>query len=155
MNKRRTIEEVIKVICEKSVETESGCYEWQGGCSWNGYGRIFINGKKRWVHIVVYEYYNGPVSKGLELDHIKCDNRKCWNIEHLEPTTHRENTLRGVGPSAVNSRKIECIKGHPLSGDNLCIQLNGARVCRMCKRNALKLYREQGKCISLPRGFCR
>lgn len=130
----RTIEKVIQVICERSVETSNGCYEWQGSCNEHGYGKINIAGKYRKVHVVVYEYCNGFVPKGLELDH-KCRNRKCWKGEHLEPTTHKENCLRGISFCAVNSRKTHCSRGHLYEGGNVFITKNGWRVCKICRRN--------------------
>ena len=53
------------------------------------------------------------------------------------PLTPRENTLRGVGPSALSAAKTHCAHGHPLSGDNLLVTWSHgrpARVCRECRR---------------------
>ena len=74
--------------------TESGCWEWQGEKNRNGYGRVWIGGKRLMVHRVVFELLVGPIPEGLVLDHL-CRNRPCCNPEHQDPVTVRENTLRG------------------------------------------------------------
>lgn len=72
----------------------SACWVWCGEINRNGYGRVWINGKRVMVHRVVYELLVGPIEVGLVLDH-RCRNRRCCNPKHLEPVTVRENTLRG------------------------------------------------------------
>lgn len=73
---------------------ETACWLWQGEMNRNGYGRVWVNGKRLMAHRVVYESLRGPIGEGLLLDHL-CRNRACCNPDHLEPVTHRENTLRG------------------------------------------------------------
>lgn len=74
--------------------TPSGCWEWQGELNRNGYGRVWIDGKRLMTHRVVYELVVGPIPEWLVLDHL-CRNRPCCNPEHMDPVTVRENTLRG------------------------------------------------------------
>lgn len=79
---------------QRFTVTDSGCWEWQGEMNRNGYGRVWINGKRLMSHRVTYELLVGPIADGLVVDHL-CKNRACCNPEHLEPVTIRENTLRG------------------------------------------------------------
>lgn len=74
--------------------TDAGCWEWKGEKNRNGYGRVWIDGKRLMVHRVVYELLVEPIQEGLVLDHL-CRNRPCCNPEHMDPVTVRENTLRG------------------------------------------------------------
>jgi hypothetical protein len=75
----------------------TGCWLWDGRrFSRNGYGRVWHDGKERQAHRVTYELLVGPIPQGLILDHLpKCRVRCCVNPDHLEPVTHRTNTLRG------------------------------------------------------------
>jgi hypothetical protein len=66
------------------------------------------------------------VPAGLPLDHL-CRNRRCLNPQHLEPVSHRENILRGVGLAAQWSKRTACAQGHGLTP-----RAGGGRECRTC-----------------------
>lgn len=123
-------------FAEKIALTDSGCIEWIASHNGVGYGTLTTNryGGKVLAHRWSYEYHVGPIPAGLELDHL-CRNRACVNPEHLEPVSHRVNTLRGTAPTAVNAAKTHCLRGHPFSGDNLHITPKGKRECRACHRD--------------------
>lgn len=74
---------------------DTGCITWEGGLTNAGYGQISVDGKMQLVHRHTYEWVNGPIPDGLEIDHL-CRNRACCNSGHLEAVTHRENGLRGL-----------------------------------------------------------
>lgn len=93
------------------------------------------------AHRVAYEMLVGPIPEGKQLDHL-CRQRTCWNPAHLEVVTGRENTLRGVGRTAVNAAKTHCSRGHELAGDNLYVH-DGQRKCRACKKETIKAWRAQ------------
>lgn len=116
------------------------CHVWALRIRPDGYGTQQLGGRTRYAHIVAYEAVHGPVPHGLTLDHL-CRNRACVNVEHLEPVTNQENTLRGVGPTAVNARKTHCIRGHPLNGANLIAGPNGRRTCRTCANATRRQYK--------------
>jgi hypothetical protein len=117
-------------------EIADGCWEWSACKDRHGYGIIWDTptGNNLRAHRVVYEALVGPIPSGLVLDHL-CRNPSCVNPTHMEPVTHRENILRGVGPAAINASKTTCGEGHPLAGENLYIHpTSGARECRICRR---------------------
>lgn len=98
---------------EKIALSPSGCWLWMGCRTKTGYGRMHINGRMWLAHRYVYEQLFGKISEELTLDHL-CRVRNCVNPDHLEPVGHRENVLRGIGPTAINAQKTVCSKGHAL-----------------------------------------
>lgn len=122
------------------VNTTGDCWEWTGSTTDRGYGQ-FNNGTTMVkAHRWMYELAIGPIPAGLDLDHL-CRNTSCVRPSHLEPVTHRENVLRGTGPTATNAAKTHCPNGHPLGdeADN-----SGRRYCRICHRgNAREFMREK------------
>lgn len=116
------------------VDSSGDCWEWTGAKKQGfGYGLAWFDGKLRRAHRVFYEVLVGPIPPGRDLDHL-CRNQSCVNPAHLEPVSHRENVLRGVGPSARNAAKTHCKHGHPFDAANTLIRSNGHRACRTCKR---------------------
>lgn len=134
-------------FAEKWREDENGCHVWTAAKISNGYGYFHL-GTGRLAHRVAWEWANGPVPEGEQLDHL-CRNRACVNVKHLEPVTCRENVLRGVGVSALNSKKTQCPRGHAFS-EKVKVR-NGkpaSRQCLECNRvsaSALRQRRKQAK----------
>lgn len=111
--------------------TDDGCWVPRRSTLAGGYVLVWDHGRQRLAHRVMYEGLVGPIPAGLTLDHL-CRNRACCNPEHLEPTTLRENTLRGEAVSAINARKTHCIRGHAFDSANT-YEYKGARHCRACR----------------------
>jgi len=126
------------------IKITDSCWEWKGRTEY-GYGRIDIDGKQVRVHRLSYELFCNDIPDKLVIDHL-CRNRACVNPEHLEVVTNKENILRGMGASAINSRKTHCPKKHPLSGENLYIDSStGGRRCLICKREKARLWKRKNK----------
>ncbi len=123
---------------------EKGCWLWTGFIekrgSAAGYGRFQVKtGKCEWAHRVAYVLFKGAIPTGRVIDHL-CRTRACVNPAHLEAVTRRQNTLRGVGTSAVNARKTHCPAGHPYDETNTARgRTKGDRRCRICQNEQSKL----------------
>jgi hypothetical protein len=125
------------------VNKTDTCWLWQGSKADGGYGKFNIGGVLYPAHRVAYQWLVGPIPEGLHLDHL-CRVTNCVNPAHMEPVTTRENLLRGVGPSAVNARKMVCDQGHPLAGENL-YSWRGDRHCRICRKAASDARHERAR----------
>lgn len=132
---------LIDRLIEK-IDFSDDCWCWTGAIS-GGYGTIGSGGKHGKVlkaHRAAYELAVGPIAPGLTLDHL-CRNTRCVNPDHLEPVTHAENVLRGVGPTAVNAAATHCSLGHELTEANTYVYPGrGARECRICRRDYAREY---------------
>lgn len=118
-------------------EPNTGCYLWTAAVNNGGYG-IFgfkVDGKTRAVgaHRLNYEMTNGPIGKGLDIDH-KCRQRSCVNPAHLEAVSHRENMRRGNALMGINARKTHCLRGHEFTPENTRPHGKVNRSCKACEK---------------------
>lgn len=125
------------------IDPASGCWNWQGSITPNGYGKIGVGGAIRSTHRAAYELAKGLVPKGLVLDHL-CKNTLCCNPAHLEAVTQAVNNARSDSLSAQNAAKTQCVKGHPLVGHNIYTGRKGKRACRECA----KLYQRRRRAMA-------
>lgn len=135
--KPRPIKE--RIESRRVVDTITGCWNWPTLDKITGYGRMRIGSvsdfsrRVGYAHIISYETHVGAVPDGTELDHL-CRNRACCNPKHLEPVTHRENSLRGATIPAKNFAKTHCDRGHEFTPENTYVFPNGRkRNCRACR----------------------
>lgn len=108
----------------------SGCWLWRGALTTLGYGTF--GSPTRSAHRIIYEALIGPIPDGLTIDHL-CRNRACENPWHMEPVTQRENTLRGIGPSAIHAKQTHCVSGHEFTPENVHVYRGRKRICRICR----------------------
>jgi hypothetical protein len=81
-------------IIEKIRIDKNGCWNWLGGGTGKGHGKVHWEGKWLVAHRVIYKLLVADVEDHLDLDHT-CRNRCCVNPHHVEPVTKKENTRRG------------------------------------------------------------
>ena len=139
--------EVLKPAIEKFLSkisvVDNGCWEWSAVKNQYGYAQFKLNDKIIYAHRFIYEYYHGVICPDLTIDHL-CRNRKCVNPLHLEQVTHKENILRGVGITAINSKKTHCPQGHKYDNENTYHRVfrgNIGRGCKKCSRKRVLKYR--------------
>lgn len=147
LNHSKVRVEVLKPIIERflnkisvsktNFHNTTPCWDWIACKTNRGYGHFRPNGKLVGSYRFSYEYYNGEIPKGLEIDHL-CRNPKCVNPKHLEPVTHAENVRRGMSGKINNweSNRTHCPHGHEYSKENIYIGKNKngskSRNCRTC-----------------------
>jgi len=119
------------------------CWEWTS-YKVKCYARITRLGKSVGAHRIAYELVKGPIPDGLVIDHL-CRNSGCVNPDHLEAVTVRTNTMRGIGPSAVNAAKTSCNLGHPLTDGNLIHRKDGSKTCWTCHRAYMRGWNKENR----------
>lgn len=72
------------------VKKSGHCWEWQGGLTQSGYGRLYLNGKMVRAHRISYFLHKGDIKEKNIICH-SCDNPKCVNPEHLWQGSSKDN----------------------------------------------------------------
>ena len=130
------------------------CWEWQDRRMPSGYGRLKLDDTSHALAHRVSLIISGrlpSLEKPLALH--SCDNPPCCNPNHLSWGTHKENMRQArVRGLMVTYEKDFCIRGHPMSGNNLRLKpftaSNGVRyynrLCRECE-NMMQQARRAAK----------
>jgi hypothetical protein len=124
---------------EKTRPAPSGCIEWTGAASAEGYGAVWIpGGPVRRAHRVAWWIAFGRWPS-MGLDHA-CRNPRCVNVAHLREATPKENSANGT--EALQTR---CLRGHPFDAANTYYRKDGigVRQCRACHAIRQSSYRRR------------
>ena len=121
------------------------CWMWVGSRNAKGYGQFF-DGKTVKAHRWAYQFFVGPIPKGLVIDHT-CRVPSCVRPDHLRVLSNRTNILIGSGPPALNRRKTHCPQGHEYDERNTLITKDG-RHCRACIRDRSAARRRRQRRLS-------
>jgi hypothetical protein len=122
------------------------CWLWTAALNNRGYGTFRARGRPgNYAHRFAYELLRGPIPDGLELDHL-CRTPRCVNPEHLEPVTHRVNSLRSDSLMAKYAQVTHCVHGHLFDEANTHRPARGGRHCLTCaaRRQRSRLRKERG-----------
>jgi hypothetical protein len=86
------------------------------------------------VHRLVARAFLGEPEPGQMVRHlngVRTDNR----LQNLAWGTATENAYDSIEHGThTTASKTHCVRGHPLSGDNVRIGTRGGRECRACRR---------------------
>ena len=125
---RRSLRE--RVFAKLEIQP-NGCLLWTGGVAGAGYPSTSKDGKKFYVHRLMYEWFVGPIPPGFHVDHL-CRTRHCAAPAHLEAVTELENHRRA---GHKNRGKERCKRGHLFDEANTYLRRNEVgRTCRQCRR---------------------
>lgn len=111
------------------------CWPWLGAQAGKSpRGALWEGGKVIYAHRIALQLAGVEIPAGLVVDHL-CKNGLCMNPAHMRVTTQKINsTENSDSPMAKNSRKTHCVRGHPLSGDNIRIEHKPTRYTRNGRR---------------------
>lgn len=135
------LEELIQKLQARKIVTSNGCWEIDLVPNSHGYVSIVENDKSYYIHRISAAYY-----LGLDIENIKqlvchkneCNNKKCWNPEHIYVGDHSKNYddarklgITTFGQSMKNKWKdvTKCKLGH-----DLVKRPNGKRYCQECNK---------------------
>ena len=105
----------IQRIKSKTIILESGCWDWAGTKDKDGYSILWLNGQNIKMHRLMYWCAHKQLDANLQVTHL-CNNRHCFNPEHLIQQTHQDNikyrqtcnrTAKHIGETNGNSTLTE------------------------------------------------
>ncbi len=139
-------EEIIKYLESNTVYIDE-CWLYQLSIA-DGYGKVKINGQTYAVHRLSAHFYLGMSLIGdLQPNH-KCNNRNCWNPNHLYIGTQYQNAQDTRNQGKYHSqKKTHCPKGHLLDGITKGPSTNFRvnRYCKTCRSIQKASYRKKAK----------
>lgn len=93
------------------VRKTDECWVWTASVNGDGYGQIKVDGRLRKAHRLAWEMTNGPIPKGMHIDH-RCANPLCVNPAHLRIVTNAQNLQHRTGAQANSKSGVRGVTWH-------------------------------------------
>jgi len=118
----------------------SGCWEWRGACTRDGYGtfRRYNARINDAAHRASWKLFRGDIPKDMHVCHT-CDNRLCVNPDHLFLGTRSDNMRDCVRKGRANRRALKGSE-NPVSK----ITENDVRAIRTDPRSSSEVAKDYG-----------
>lgn len=130
--------EIEELFWSRMTKQSNGCLEWTLSKTDNGYGQCWFEGKRWYTHRLAYKLkYNIILTRNDDVHH-KCHNKICCNPNHLEVLSKSHH----ASLDSYNKQKIQCINGHNLNKNNIYLNVNGHRSCKVCRTNHQRKFSE-------------
>lgn len=99
-NSGLTVKDKMQKVMDNKVVLPNGCWTIDFFENGNGYKRfeVKVDGKriKHYLHIESYKVHKGEIPEGLYVRHVVCNNPCCFNPEHLDVGTQKDNMQDAV-----------------------------------------------------------
>lgn len=99
-----------KLFNNRQINQLTGCWIWLGNIGTHGYGRIWLgsrtSGTRYVVHRLSAELFREDFKSWLQVNH-HCDNKICFNPEHLYSGMQQENVRDKYKRGRANHAKGE------------------------------------------------
>lgn len=145
---------MIRFEKKTKIDKETGCYLWIGSISGvsktssGGYGVTSFKNKNITIHrLAAHLFLNFDLNSNLQINHkIGCNNRNCWNPEHLYIGTQEDNIRDAIVtgsliPGQHQRDKTHCSNGHEFTEENTRYY-GTERKCRICSREHNLAYNQ-------------
>ena len=124
-------------------DTTTKCWNWTGSVGSHGYGQLKRAYEIYLTHrLSAYVYFDLDLSNGLFVLH-KCDNKRCWNPEHLFTGTNQDNLQDAGRKGHLHGAMYNTNKTHCPCGREYDLIRLGHRRCSHCRDLYRRAYREK------------
>jgi hypothetical protein len=129
---RNAEEMAIHLLANRTIDS-NGCWNWTGGLTSAGYGRVHFITRNVGVHRLAAHLWLGMSMDSEEFVCHRCDNPKCFNPEHLFLGTQKDNMQDCSRKHRTRRYKVvACKYGHPYTEANTRLNGAGSRYCATC-----------------------
>lgn len=95
----------------EKIDKTGDCWIWMAGCNSHGYGLFWHGGKMVPAHRLAFEWANGEIPEGLQVDH-RCFHRNCVRPDHLRLVTNAQNGQNRRGAYSNSDTGVRGVSWH-------------------------------------------